>query len=287
MKAILLVIFVINVLLIPSVAVYATDGDDDTADADISITVSPSNSRKDLHDNIKKMRDDMKAKEKAFREDMQKKRESFFDKLKDNVKNTIEKKEPQFGAHITGKVTIIADTGFSVEQDSKTYNVLVSNDTNYRRRFWGKSSLDEYSVGDTVNVIGKWNNDAKTEIKARLVRNLSIQKRAGAFIGEITSKSDTSFVLKTKNRGDQTVLITGSVQFVDRNGAAISYSSIQVGNRVKVKGVWNNTSNQISEVTQVRDFSLPVKPSVTPTVTSTPTPTVTTTPSPTPTSGAI
>jgi len=40
-----------------------------------------------------------------------------------------------------------------------------------------------------------------------------------------------------------------------------------------VKGMWDKTNNTITEVTHVKDYSLPPKPTITPTSVPTPTPT--------------
>jgi len=40
-------------------------------------------------------------------------------------------------------------------------------------------------------------------------------------------------------------------------------SDIEVGHRVRVKGIWDLTNKTISEVTQIKDFSIPIQPSPT------------------------
>src|SRR5689334_19625315 len=71
----------------------------------------------------------------------------------------------------SGKLTAVNGTTLTVEKDSKSYTVLTDDKTQFRRRFWGKATVSEYQVGDTLNVIGMWTDDAKTTIQARLIRD--------------------------------------------------------------------------------------------------------------------
>jgi len=185
--------------------------------------------------------------------------------LLNKAKNMIEKKLV-LAAHISGTLTAINNNILTINAESKDYQVTVTDKTQVRRKFWGKAELAEFSVGDKVNVIGKWTNDEKTQIEARLVRNVSIQKRFGVFFGDVLSKTDDSFVIKSINRGDETVYVSSSTKYLNRKEQSISYNDIQIGHRVRIKGLWNNTLSKITEVAQIKDFTIPlVKPSLTPT----------------------
>lgn len=147
----------------------------------------------------------------------------------------------------------------------KTFTLLTDSHTQLRRRFWGKATLSEMQIGDTLNVIGRWTDDSHTTVSARLIRDISIQKRFGAFFGTVKSLTGTGWVMSTLRRGDQTVTVSGSTKFVNRKGQTISQADIQVGHRVRVKGLWDRNAHTITEVTHVKDFSLPPKPTPTPT----------------------
>jgi len=163
------------------------------------------------------------------------------------------------------KVTVVSKgtTSFvSRDNEGKEYTILVDGATQWRRKFWGKSDIGELSVGDVLNVYGKWTNEEMTSIQAKLIRNISIQKRHGVFFGSISSIQSTGFIMATLKRGNQTVTITGG-RLVDRTGNSILQSSLLVGHRVRIKGLWDNKNNTITEVTEIKDFDLPVKPAVT------------------------
>lgn len=158
----------------------------------------------------------------------------------------------------TGTVTVKSGTTLTVSKNGKNITVETDSKTQFRRRFWGKSSLAEISVGDTVNVIGQWKDDSHTTVLATLVRDLSIMKRNGVFFGIITSLNSNGWVMHTK-RGDETVTISSSTKLVNRKEVTITQSDIKVGDKVRVKGLWDKKLNTITEVTKVKDFSQPAK----------------------------
>ncbi len=163
-----------------------------------------------------------------------------------------------------GEVTAISGTTLTVTKNGVIYTVSTDSSTIFRRRFGGKSSVDEISVNDTVNVLGKWQNEEKTQILATHIRDLSIQKRHAVFFGTVKTKTDTTLVLNTVNRGEQTVTIGTLTKLVNRKMEEIKMSDIQIGHRIRVKGIWDLTNKTISEATQIKNFSIPTKPSPTP-----------------------
>jgi len=165
----------------------------------------------------------------------------------------------------SGTISAITGTTLTVKaKDGKQFTILTDDKTQFRRRFWGKSSLSEMNVGDMVNVIGKWTDDAKTTIQARLVRDFSIQKRNGVFFGTVQSVNSSGFVVQTMKRGALTVSTSTSTKFVNRKGETIAKGDVIVGHKVRVGGLWDSKLNTLTEVTHVKDFSLPVKPTETP-----------------------
>lgn len=145
-----------------------------------------------------------------------------------------------------------------VTREGKDYTVNVDANTQLRRRFWGKATLAEMSVGDTLNVIGQWTDDTHTAINAKLVRDASIQKRFGVFVGTVQTLLTSGWTMLT-GRGTETVTVTSTTKFVNRTGGTISQSDIKVGDKVRVRGLWDRNANTITEVTVVKDYSIPAK----------------------------
>jgi cell division protein FtsB len=176
---------------------------------------------------------------------------------------------------IQATITAINGSVLTVIKDGKSFTVNTSSVTKFRRHFWGKSNMSEMSVGNIVNVWGKWTNDTQTVLDAKLIRNMSIMKRYGVFFGKVKSKTDTSFVIESLNRGNQTVFFTSTTKFIDRKEKPINFADIKIGDKVRVKGMWDKSLSKITEASVIKDFSLPVKkvsPTLTPSITTAPTP---------------
>lgn len=178
--------------------------------------------------------------------------------IQNRIKNAVSLILGKRAAILSGEIKAISGTTLTVTKNGTDYSVLIEDKTKFRRRFWGKSTLSEFAVGNLVNVIGKWNNEEKTEINANLIRNLSIQKRYGVFFGTIKSITDTGFVMTTAKRGEETVTLIAGTKLVNRKMEAITKADILVDHRVRVKGLWDSDNHTITEVTQVKDFNLPV-----------------------------
>lgn len=208
------------------------------------------------------------------KEELREERKNIFEQFKERMSSRTAEIKRVMSSRVVisnAKVTAKTDTTLTIEKDGKSYTVNMDSKTQFRRRFWGKSSLTEFNVGDMVNVIGLWADDTHTTINARLVRNLSIQKRFGVFFGEVKSLLNTGWVMSTKseNRADQTVTISGSTKFENRRGETITQADVAVGHKVRVRGLWDRSLNTVTEVTNVKDFSLP-PPLAGPTATPTP-----------------
>lgn len=162
------------------------------------------------------------------------------------------------------RATIVSKgTNSIVVSVSSGENVTISVDDNtaLRRRYWGKSVLDEFQIGDIVSIFGKWTDEEKTTASARFIRDWSIQKRNGVFFGTVTSVTEKGWVIETK-RGNLTVTAGG--QITNRRGDVIGKSDVINGHRIRVKGLWDRKLNTITEVSGVKDYSLPVKTTATP-----------------------
>jgi len=152
-------------------------------------------------------------------------------------------------------VTKIEGTTLTVTQNNISYTVLTDANTVFKRRFGGKSSLAEISTNDKLNILGKWNNEEKTEIKAANIRDLSIQKRFATFFGEVKSVSGQTLVVTTAKKGEQIITIGDSTKLVNRKMETITFADILAGHRIRIKGLWDRANNTVTEVKQIKDFT--------------------------------
>lgn len=231
-----------------------------SAENDTSVT--PTVFKKRIFNNIREIKKDIREIRNDKRELMQDLRELKKDFKGKGIKI------------IDGIVTAKNAPSLTVTKDGKTYTVNTDSNTRFRRHFWGNSSFDEIAVNNNVNVWGKFTDDTQTTILAAMIRDLSIQKRRGVFVGTISNLNGTAFTLNSLNRSSQAVTLDGSTKCVDRKEETINCSNdLKNDHKVRVKGMWDKTNNTITEVTHVKDYSLPPKPTITPTSVPTPTPT--------------
>ncbi len=166
---------------------------------------------------------------------------------------------------INGVVTGISGTTLTVSANGVTYTVDTNSSTIFRRHFWGKSFFSDISVSDHVNIFGKFTDTTKTTILAQMVRDLSVMKRFGTFFGTIQSISGSTIFMQTLRRSSQTVTVSGSTKLINRKEQTIALTDIKVGQKIRVKGLWDQTNSTITQVKQIKDFSLPVVNTPTPT----------------------
>lgn len=208
---------------------------------------------------VKELKTKLRQEQKEMKEEMKAERQTL-----KNIR-TEEKAERKNRVTLTSfELVSISGTTLTVSKDGKTYTITTSAETKFRRNFGGQSSLSEFAVGNILDVRGEWTDETKTTIAARAIHNRSIMKRFGAFVGEITAKTGNTFTLKSVNRNDQTVTVTNTTKYVNRKMEAITLTDVVIGHRVRVKGMWDKSNNTITEVTQVKDYSLPLKTSPTP-----------------------
>ena len=207
------------------------------------------------------------AKPWEIRKEIREKNKGLLEEIKNQVKEKL--KALRFDARLTGKITEIGGNYIKVSdnKDGKIYQVNITEKTQLRRHFWGKSSLSEFSVGDEVNMIGRFTDETKSTIEAVLIRNKSIQKRWGAFFGQVLSKEGNVLAIKTVNRGEVKVYVGSTTKIINRREQSISLDNIEVSHRIRVKGVWDRNLKEIRETEEIKDFSLPPSPtkSLTPT----------------------
>lgn len=143
------------------------------------------------------------------------------------------------------KVTEISTNLLKVSIFGYIYKIDLVN-SKIVRHWWGNSSVDEFSVGDIINVLGYLDVSDNYLVHAKTVRDVSIQKMYGVFKGTIESITSTekSFVLKTEERGNQTVVVSDSTKIITATTTG-SFSDLQVGLPVVVRGIWNKTLSKI------------------------------------------
>ncbi|MCS6956457.1 MAG: hypothetical protein NZM02_01235 [Patescibacteria group bacterium] len=221
--------------------------------------------KKEIKPTIQVIKDEMKPtisfikqEKKEQMKEIRKKNKNLLEEIKNQIKEKV--KNLKFEAKIKGKIIEIGQNYLKIiTDDRKQYQVNISEGTQLRRRFWGKSTLKEFAVGNEVLIIGKFINEEKNTIEAVLIRNLSIQRRWGIFFGEVTTVSQNYLIIKTAKKGELKVYVSEKTNLKNRKEEIIKWEDIKIKDKVRIKGVWDKDLKEIRETEEIKDFSLPLK----------------------------
>lgn len=151
---------------------------------------------------------------------------------------------------IEGELTALSGTTLpatlTVQDGVTSYTVNVTSSTALVRKFGGPSTLDEFVIGDTLQVTG---DITGTTIDATKIKDTSIQRKGAAMWGTVLSIDATAktFVLdpmQKKSLDNQTVEVTSTTKVFQGNRTG-AFGDISVGMTVKVIGLWRKSLNKL------------------------------------------
>lgn len=174
----------------------------------------------------------------------------FIDKVKAQIRKL------KFEARADGKLVTKNSNYLIVSVDSKNYTIYLNSTTALRPKYWGKVDLNDFNLGDELNIIGSFRNKNNNEINATLIRDRSNEMRWGVFLGDVTSKDKNKIVFNNKTRGDLTAFVEDDTNYVGQNGGKIRLDNIKIGDRIRVKGIFDNKTKKITNIDEVKDFAL-------------------------------
>jgi len=129
----------------------------------------------------------------------------------------------------------------------KEITVLVDANTKFVRKYWGKSSLEEVTIGDKLDVRVKTNEDGT--VTATLIKDDTLQwtwkVHNGAIDGlDLTAKT---FTLKQKNGKSVTVKVDGKTKIYvpPYTATGSTFADLQNGQIAHVRGIINNKTKVI------------------------------------------
>jgi len=163
-----------------------------------------------------------------------------------------------------GVITEVGDKYLKVNVFDYIFEVDLSS-AKLMKQSWAVSELDNYSVGDIVNVYGYLDNENNALIHAINVRDLSLTNTQVSYQGTIKTinSADKSFILTTRNNQEINVKVsdeTRIIKFVRQlepdnqvksRGTYIEglFSDLIVGEPVIVRGLWNNSQSLLQAQT--------------------------------------
>lgn len=132
----------------------------------------------------------------------------------------------------------------------KEMTVKVYSDSKFVRKWWGKSSLEELTAGDKLELTVKTNEDGT--VTASRVKNDSLQWSWKVHNGivENLDLSNKTFTLKQSNGTLVSVKVDDKTKVVVLSGAnkpeTGTVNNLQNGNHVHVRGVVNNKTKVVT-----------------------------------------
>jgi len=158
------------------------------------------------------------------------------------------------------KVSEVAADYLKVSIFSVAYKVDLK-EAKLVRQYWANSEIDEFSVGDLINVFGYLDETDNYLIHAKTVRDLSLQKKHSVFKGVIgTITPPDSFILQTEG-GDYSILVSSETKIIKSEPAACiqvvgvmcpsntstiaTFDDLKSGETAIVRGVWDSTAKRI------------------------------------------
>lgn len=158
--------------------------------------------------------------------------------------------------NISGSTTVIgtltamsgvsAPATLTLTAGATTYTVEVTLTTKIVRRFDGSSDLNEFLIGDKLQVKGKLSDSTANIISATWIKDLSVQRAGGTFHGNIVTLDCTNnkFTYKPDKRVEQTVYLSTNTKII-RGGEKIVCTDLKNGERAIVIGLWRQASKRI------------------------------------------
>jgi len=131
-----------------------------------------------------------------------------------------------------------------VPGDEKTINV--TENTVLVRRWFGKTTLEEFTPGDTLMIVGRAEDDGT--ITAKLIRDNDIWRVSSQGVaGEITSidTANNQFVISWLGK-TVTVKVTSATKIVVGTNTAATLADLAVGDKVRGRGVWSATTQMVT-----------------------------------------
>lgn len=154
-------------------------------------------------------------------------------------------------------ISAIDGTTITATKSGTTYTIDAANAL-IKRKYNATAAFSEVMVGDIIHVKGTMTG---TNIVATRIMDTSIQKYKGTFQGTVTSVDtlNNQFVFQSKARGPQTVNICAAVgtncsqatAFKYRNKSPKTFAELQVGDKIVVHGIWNNTHSLVYNTTKI------------------------------------
>lgn len=151
------------------------------------------------------------------------------------------------------------DVNNLIGEPGSTIYIDVTEDTKLLRRFLGKAIIGEFMEGDSIKIIGR-RDETTGHITAHVIKNNSIQRLGVAMhLGKVVALDSDGDALSFSftvapyffpNSAVWTIKASDKTK-VYKNGEEVSFSTIAVGDVVRLRGTANRKNKTIMSVTGI------------------------------------
>lgn len=139
-----------------------------------------------------------------------------------------------------GQVTAVSTTGFTMKTRAGNTITVNTETAQLLRKPNTTITIADIKVGDEVVVMGT--KVDSTNITAITVYDKVAKPKRVEAQGIVTAKTDTSLTIQGKHGSTTTITTNGDTKVTEK-GTAITLADIEVGNKVKVEGLWDKILN--------------------------------------------
>ena len=160
---------------------------------------------------------------------------------------------------VKGNLVSVSEDVLTVNTGSNQFDIEIDDKSKVISKYYSKIDPSDLKSGDLISIWGKWIDEAKTAIRAKLIRDLSKEIRKGVVNG-IISNITSSSVIVTKANGKQfTVSFDDQTKIMNRKGELLQYTDLKNNDHVAVTGLVDHTNLTVTNTSKVRDLDLPQK----------------------------
>ncbi len=163
--------------------------------------------------------------------------------------------EPHYVYLPKAEIIGLDEGSVQVLSDDALYTVKLGGVFGIYSRWWSQLSTQELATGNVLQIFGK--QVSEEVIEAKLMRNVSLQKRLMAMLGVVTKVDyDNQIIyLDSKMHGLVEVAVLPETLIIDPK-AKTAWSDIKLGQRLVAKGLWDKANNRLTEVSKIVVFRL-------------------------------
>lgn len=144
-----------------------------------------------------------------------------------------------------GTVTAISSTGFTITTKDGTVLTIDADSAKIIQIPRTVIALADISIGDVVHITG---TKTDSTVDASVIYALPENLKPAMAKGTVTTVTDDTITVQTKDNTEITVNTTDDTKIVDSDHEVIAQEDIETGSKVKLFGLWDSILNVFNAI---------------------------------------